>query len=75
MIGHMSPNCDSPNPVSALKGHWRSIAATIKRNCPPTMTRNINCIATNPWTTKEEYDQQVIADFLAEQGKGSGSSA
>lgn len=75
MIGHMSPNCDSPNQVPAFEERWRSIAATIKRSCPPTTTRNVNYVATNPWVTKEEYDQQVIADFLAEQGKGPGSSA
>jgi hypothetical protein len=75
MIGHMSPNCDSLSPVPAFEGRWRSIAATIKRSCPPTATRNVNYVGTNPWITKEEYDQQVIADFLAEQGKGSGSSA
>ncbi|KAF8219272.1 hypothetical protein L208DRAFT_1418474, partial [Tricholoma matsutake] len=72
MIRHMSPNCDSPNQVPAFKGCWRSIAATIKHSCPPTTTRNVNYVATNLWVTKEEYDQQVIMDFLAEQGKGPG---
>jgi hypothetical protein len=75
MLGHTSPNCQSPDPIPAVEGRWRSIAGTIKRSCTPIRTSNINYISNdNPWTTKEEYDQRVIAEFLASQGKEQGSS-
>ncbi|KAF8229587.1 hypothetical protein L208DRAFT_1285833, partial [Tricholoma matsutake] len=75
MVGHLSPNCDSPHQIPAYDRWWRSIVAMIKHSCPPTMTKEVNYFSTNPWVTKEEYNQKVIADFLAEQGKESGSSA
>ena len=77
MVGHMGCNCDSPVQVPILEQHWWSIAATIKHNCRTTTSNNININfigSDQPWLTKEEYDQQVIANFLADQGKGQGSS-
>ena len=78
MVGHMGRNCDNPVQVPALEQRWRSIAATIKRSCGTTTSDsiNINFVGSDQqWLTKEEYDQQVIANFLADQGKGQGSSA
>jgi hypothetical protein len=74
--GHMGPSCNSSTQIPGLEGRWRSIAASIKRSCPPTTTRNVNFInETSAWTSREEYDQQVIANYLASQGKEQGSSA
>lgn len=75
MLGHRNANCESTNPVPVLEGRWRSIAVSIKCSCPLTTTENVNYINTaSPWASKE-YDQQVIAEFLASQGKEQGSSA
>jgi len=76
MLGHMGNNCDNPAQTPMLEQRWRSIAATIKRNCPTPVTGNINDVGDDrQWSTKEEYDQHVIENFLASQGKGQGSSA
>jgi hypothetical protein len=76
MLGHMGPSCESPTPVPGLEGRWRSIATSIKRSCPPTTMGNINYVSEiSQWSSREEYDQQVIADYLASQGKEQGSSA
>jgi hypothetical protein len=76
MPEHMGPSCDSSTQIPGLEGRWRSIAASIKRSCPLTTTRNVNFVnETSTWTSREEYDQQVIANYLASQGKEQGSSA
>jgi hypothetical protein len=76
MLGHMGNNCDNPVQMPMLEQHWRSIAATIKHNCPTPMTNNVSYVGDNlQWITKEEYDQRIIENFLANQGKGQGSSA
>lgn len=76
MLGHTSPSCQSTNPIPTIEGRWRSIAGTIKRTCTPAVTSNINYVGNdNSWATKEDYDQHIIAEFLASQGKEQGSSA
>ena len=55
--GHFEPNCDAPSQIPQLEQCWRSIAATIKHNCPIPATNNINYVGDNPsWPTREEYD-------------------
>src|ERR1700733_8135584 len=57
MLGHTSPNCQTPNPIPAFEEHWRSIAGTIKRSCPSSSMMNVNYISSEgPWVTREEYD-------------------
>jgi hypothetical protein len=76
MTGHIGPNCNNPNPIPGFESRWRSIAASIKRSCPTNMAENINYVnEISPWASKEEYDQRVIAEYLARQEKGQGSSA
>lgn len=70
MLGHMGPGCENPIPIPGFESRWRSIAASIKRSCPPTTMGNINFVnEVSQWTSREEYDQQVIANYLASQGK------
>jgi hypothetical protein len=74
-LGHMGPNCDNPNQVPQLEYRWRSIAATIKRSSNAPTTESVNFVSTSEaWSAGEEYDQQVIANFFANQGKEQGSS-
>jgi hypothetical protein len=76
MLRHMGPSCESPTPIPGFENRWRSIAASIKCSCPLTATRNVNFInEVSQWTSREEYDQQVITNYLAGQGKEQGSSA
>jgi hypothetical protein len=76
MLRHTGPNCQNPNPIPAIEGQWRSIAGTIKCACTPAVTSNINYVGNDSsWATKEDYDQHIIAEFLASQGKEQGSSA
>ncbi|KAF8221453.1 hypothetical protein L208DRAFT_1327943 [Tricholoma matsutake] len=76
LSGHMGPSCNSSTPVPRSESRWRSIAASIKHSCTPNVTRNVNLInEISPWASREEYDQQVITNYLASQGKGPGSSA
>ncbi|KAG6863396.1 hypothetical protein C0991_006201, partial [Blastosporella zonata] len=76
--GHVTNNC--PNlgqKAPENESRWRSVAATIKRNVGRTVEIPVvNFIEDSGLTTytKEEYDAQVIADFLANQGKAEGSS-
>jgi len=73
--GHLGPNCIVTDQVPALEQRWRAIAATIKRENNLAAAESINYVSTNEtWLSREEYDQQVIANFLANQGKGQGSS-
>jgi hypothetical protein len=73
--GHLGPNCNVGNQVPALEQRWRAIAATIRRDSNATTVENVNYVTTNEaWLSREEYDQQVIANFLANQGKEQGSS-
>jgi hypothetical protein len=75
MPGHLGPNCSTTNPVPALEQRWRAIAATIKRESNLAPAESVNYVAANEtWLSREEYDQQVIANFLANQGKEQGSS-
>jgi hypothetical protein len=70
MLGHMGPSCENPTPIPGFESRWRSIATSIKHSCPLTAMGNINFInEVNQWTSREEYDQQVIANYLASQGK------
>lgn len=73
--GHMSQACNGTR-LPALETTWRSIAATIRRNHDRSSTAaNVNYVAfEDGWASKEEYDQQVISDYLANQGKAEGSS-
>ena len=73
--GHLGPNCVVTNQVPALEQRWRAIAATIKRETNLAAAESVNYVSTNEtWLSREEYDQQVISNFLANQGKGQGSS-
>jgi hypothetical protein len=75
MLRHMSPSCESSTPIPGLEAQWRSIATSIKHSCPPTAMGSINYVdKITPWGSKEEYDQQVIADYLGSQGKEQRSS-
>jgi hypothetical protein len=75
MPGHMGPNCDNPNQVPQLEYCWRSITATIKRSSNAPTTESVNFVSTSEaWSAREEYDQQVIANFFANQGKEQGLS-
>jgi hypothetical protein len=70
MIGHMGPGCENPTPLPGVESRWRSIATSIKRSCPPTTMGNINFVnEVSQWTSREEYDQEVMANYLASQGK------
>jgi hypothetical protein len=75
LMGHMGPNCDATNQVPPMEQRWRSIGASIRRNIRTTNLADVNIVSMDQeWLAKEEYDRQVIADFLASQGKGQGSS-
>jgi hypothetical protein len=72
-IGHVG-NCTTTSPVPPLERRWRSIASTIKRNAEGP-TANVNYVAQDDrWFEREDYDRQVIANYLLSQGKGPGSS-
>lgn len=70
--GHMSTACNGTK-VPAPEKHWRSIAATIKRNFDFESPANINYVAYEHGWTKEEYDRHIIQEFLL-QGKAEGPS-
>jgi hypothetical protein len=72
--GHLGPSCSTTNQVPALEQRWRSIAATIKRDSNLATVDNVNYVGNEAWHSQEEYDRQVIANFLANQGKEQGSS-
>jgi hypothetical protein len=75
MLRHMSPSCKISAQIPGLEARWRSITMSIKHSCPPTAMGSINYVnKITPWGSKEEYDQQLITDYLASQGKGQGLS-
>jgi hypothetical protein len=74
-MGHRGPTCSATDQIPALEQRWRAIAATISRENNTATAESVNYVSTNDtWLSREEYDQQVIANFLMNQGKGQGSS-
>ncbi|KAF9456578.1 hypothetical protein BDZ94DRAFT_1315003 [Collybia nuda] len=71
--GHMSNACTGTM-LPALESQWRSIAATIKQNFDMNSPTNVNYVAFKGTMSKEEYDQNIINEFLLRQGKVEGSS-
>ncbi|KAG6905708.1 hypothetical protein DXG01_001189 [Tephrocybe rancida] len=79
LSGHMTNNCPNQNSKAPEnETRWRSIAATIKRNVGHNVKiPSVNFIRDDgiaTYTTKEEYNAQVIADWISSQGKVDGSS-
>jgi hypothetical protein len=69
--GHMSSVCTGTR-LPQLEIQWCSIAATIRCHFDNTLPINVNYIASEETWTKEEYDQNVIDQWLARQGKVEG---
>lgn len=71
MQGHSGSACPETERVPELEFQWRRKATMIKRGASP-REHNINYVA-NPFTMpQEEYNRQVIENFLAQQNQGNG---
>lgn len=81
--GHMGGTCTSTHMIPLLERRWRQIAASIKKNitAPAGNSTPVNFVAEGAWMSREEYNAQIVEDFLREQmeaqeqGNGEGSSA
>jgi hypothetical protein len=69
----MSGGCAGTK-LPVLEVQWCSIATTIKHQFDYISTANINYIANEEAMTKEEYNQGIIKNYLAQLGIVEGSS-
>jgi hypothetical protein len=70
----MGQNCTETTQVPPQEHRWRSIVSTIKRSTKGPAA-NMNYIAhEDGWFKREEYERQVIVNYLFSQRKGQGSS-
>ncbi|GLB38088.1 hypothetical protein LshimejAT787_0411390 [Lyophyllum shimeji] len=83
--GHRGDSCSANRVIPQLERRWRSIASSIKRSLngvtPTTNATPVNFVSGgDQWYSQEEYNAQVIHDYLEaqaaaqEQGKAEGSS-